>query len=595
MRFFSVTALLTTVFFAIWCITVFVIFRFEQPVLAQFGYTLFAGFSAAAYLVKSTKLKQAFACISLASMVLVGSLFQLDIEVIEEVYILIPLLYVMTFPGSLFPILAAFLLLTAYIPSFSSAIFADVLEDAAELIFITIFATIMAFFQKRSRDQMKLFRKESYTDYLTGLSNRKHFLETLARCISQCEHNKQLNFALLVVDLDGFKNLNDRIGHIAGDSALKLVANRFATLANDDYRVFRTGGDEFAFICLPKEDVKPYATSLAQQIIAQSKSRYVCKEKKYTLSASIGIAIMPNDAQDSETLCSYTDLAMYKAKREGKNTYYFYQPSLSESATRRYTLETDLKSAIQNGQMSLYYQPKVCAKNSVIMSAEALLRWHHPSLGFISPCEFIPIAEQTGQIIAIGNWVIKEASMQALKWQQVAHFERIAVNVSAIQLAQDDFIEQTLATLNETGCPPSLIEIEQTESALMDNMQENIQVLSALKQAGFTLSLDDFGTAYSSLSQLSQLPIDVLKIDKSFVDNCATCERAHMVVKTIIQLANNLGMHTIAEGVETQAQLDVLNSEGCYMYQGYYFAKPLPQNEFEQMLESQSLARVGTH
>lgn len=578
--------LLVSTFLICWGGVNYVLLNFEQPMLAKCGYVLFGLFSIFSFFLSDTLsgLKKLCAVLSFLCVFLVGLVYPLDIEVIEEVYIFIPLLYVMSFPGSLKPILSSFALLSAYMSSLDAAELADIIEDGAELVVITSFSAIMAYFHKKAHTQMVVFREDSYTDYLTGLWNRKKFLETLKKCIDQVRVSPTLNFALLIVDLDGFKKVNDQQGHVVGDSALKLVSDRLNKLVNKDNAVFRIGGDEFAFVCFPQKNVESIAKNLAEEIIKTGESSYILNHKKYALTASVGIALMPEDAKDSETLCSNADLAMYKSKSTGKNNYTFYESSLSEKALRRYTLETDLKSAIKNEALSLHYQPKVCAKTSQIVSAEALIRWQHPTLGFISPVEFIPIAEQTGVIIQLGDWVIKEASKQAVKWCEVEGFEKVAVNVSAVQLCQDDFVEHVLKILESTVCDPKKIEIEQTESTLMENTKDNVKVLRQLKEHGFTLSLDDFGTAYSSLSQLSQLPIDVLKIDKSFVDHCATSDKAHMVVKTIIQLANNLNMETIAEGVEEQSQLDVLISEGCYTYQGYLFSKPLTQASFEEQL-----------
>lgn len=541
------------------------------------------------YFSKQHNLKKYCAIISVALITFIGLYFPLDIEEIEELYVFIPILYLFIFPGSLWPIAIALLLTTAYLPSLATTESADFFEDFLELIVICSFATIMVFFQQKSLRQMRFFRLESYTDYLTRLPNRKMFRKQLEEqeALSNTSENK-LNFSLLMVDLDGFKKINDQLGHLAGDKILIMVAARLEKLTTDNIKVFRLGGDDFAFIVnstTKNENLDQTVQTLSKEILQQANTAYKIEHRNYLITSSIGISNYPTDADNLESLCTNADAAMYKAKSNGKNTVFFYEMSLMKNTLRRYELEHDLKSAITNNEMYLLFQPKVDIKTGEVLSAEALLRWQHPKHGFVSPAEFIPIAEESQSIIEIGQWVMKTTCENIVQWKKKYTFNRIAVNVSAVQLAQANFVESLQQLLQQTHCQPDWLEIEQTESWIMDNPEDNIRVLNELKTLGVYLSLDDFGTAYSSLSQIGLLPLDVLKIDKSFIDHCVTKTQDHMIVRTIIQLGHNLNMKVIAEGVEDEEQRALLLEEGCDEYQGYLFSKPVSPELFVEKLK----------
>ena len=550
------------------------------------------------YLGISTRYRHLTTVSSLILFVAGGLIFPKDIEAIEEMYLLIPLLYLFVLPGTFWPILIAFALLTAYFPSFAVHEFSDWLEDAIELIAISSFATTMTYFQQKSLKQMQHFKIDSYTDYLTGLHNRKNFIKQMEALLLRCNNEKMAGFSLLTIDLDGFKKINDQLGHLAGDQVLKQVAIRLEKMTDSAVIVFRTGGDEFAFLITLEDSSKKHSagnsisqiltdesTMLANQVIKLSEQAYVVSNKHFNISASIGITLYPDDASDVETLYSNADLAMYQAKALGKNCFYFYDDNLIKKSARHYELEDSLKTAIANNELHLLYQPKVCLENGKIISAEALLRWVHPTYGMISPMEFIPIAENNLTIMPIGRWVLEQVCQQVVKWQKYPELESIAANVSSAQLTDVNFVKSVKSILTNSECPGQLLEIEQTESWLMDDLNNNVETLKQLKQLGITLSLDDFGTAYSSLSQLGRLPLDVLKIDKSFIDNCVHNHNDHMIVRTIIQLGHNLGMKIVAEGVEYEAQRALLESEGCDAFQGYLFSKPVSASEFELLLE----------
>ena len=573
------------------CLSLIVLTAFIELEHSAMGSTLtiiFVTCVCVSYFIPNDKAKRYIAIFSVMLIVFTGLYFPLDIEEIEELYIFIPILYLFIFPGSLWPIVISLLLTTAYLPSLATTEFSDFIEDTLELVIICSFASIMVYFQQKSLRQMKFFRHESFTDYLTRLPNRKMFLKQLAiqeELVNAADDNA--NFSLLIVDLDGFKKINDQLGHLAGDNLLRMVASRLEQLTSDNVKTYRLGGDEFAFVVNSTteiESLKEVTQLLTQQVLQLSNAPYKLEHRSYVITASIGISNYPADADNLETLCTNADVAMYKAKNSGKNTAFFYEMSLMRDTLRRYELEHDLESAIANNEMYLLFQPKVDLVSGDVVSAEALLRWQHPKHGFVSPAEFIPIAEESNSIIEIGDWVIRSTCENIVQWKKNYNFSRIAVNVSAVQLAQGNFIKRLQLILQETQCQPDWLELEQTESWIMDHPEENIRVLKQLKALGVYLSLDDFGTAYSSLSQIGRLPLDVLKIDKSFIDNCVKKTEDHMIVRTIIQLGHNLNMKVIAEGVEDEAQRDLLISEGCDEYQGYLFSKPAPVDDFLKTL-----------
>lgn len=522
------------------------------------------------------------ALISAAILIASGFIFISDIEEIEEMYIFIPFLYLLILPGTFWPIIIAFLLLSAYLPSLETSELADVIEDGLELVVIASFATIMTYFQQSSLKSMRRFRNESYTDDLTRLPNHKKIkkqMENLKR--------KAHPFALIIIDLDSFKAINDQLGHLAGDEFLCMVAKRLKKMTEENTKPYRLWGDEFAFIISDKVNLQQQISNVVTKISENVKQPYLLKNKKYYISACVGISRFPDDSESIETLCSYADLAMYQSKTQGKNSSSYFDEKLIATIARRNELEADLKSAIKKQQLFLLYQPKIDMLSGKIVSAEALIRWLHPKHGLVSPFEFIPIAEQSSAIIAIGNWVLEETCTKMTEWKKQFSISNIAVNVSSIQLVEHNFVDSVQQILEKTHCKAEWLEIEQTESWLMNDQKNNVYVLNQLKKLGISLALDDFGTEYSSLSQIARLPLDVLKIDKCFIDNCVTNQNDHMVVRTIIQLGKNLGMKIVAEGVEHESQRLLLASEHCEYYQGYLFSKPVPAEEFEALLNAQ--------
>ena len=581
-------------------LSAYLLLSVPQVSVAKIAYSISLGLAIAAFLVNHSRFKNSLSSVSVLILLFVGLYYPVDLEEIEELYILLPFIYLSVHPGSFYPIAISVLLTSAYFPSIDAHELSDVIEDIIELVVITSFATVMVYFQQKSLQQMHHFRSESYTDYLTRLPNRKKFMEHMYELKSETTLGElQHHFALLIVDLDGFKKINDQLGHIYGDQVLRMVADRLAKLVSRHCYAYRIGGDEFAFILdEPPELLQSKAEALAQKVLTLCQQPYTLLNKHYTVTASIGIAAYPIDASEIEILCSNADMAMYRAKYAGKNSFSFYDNQLMEELVKRHELENDLKQAISNNELFLLYQPKVCLATGKFNSAEALIRWRHPKYGLINPAEFINIAEESNSIIEIGLWVMSTACHQLMLWREQYDFRCIAVNVSSVQLQQTSFSHDVLSILTDLKCPAECLEIEQTESWIMDNPALNIAVLSKLKKIGVRLSLDDFGTAYSSLSQIGRLPLDILKIDKSFIDHCVEKQNDHMIVRTIIQLGHNLGMKIVAEGVETDAQRQLLQQEGCDEYQGYLFAKPLSAEEFENKLIQQLailILLINTH
>ncbi len=536
---------------------------------------------------RTTKYKKSQLVISLVMIIAGGFLFPADIEQIEEMYLIIPLLYLFILPGTFWPIVIAFLLISAYIPSFEKTEFWDFIEDSMELFAITSFATIMTYFQQKSFRQMKHYEKESNTDFLTRLPNRKQFVTDMEELKCQCKYKNIDQFSLVMIDLDGFKKVNDQFGHKHGDELLILVAKRLIGLEHTKAKPYRLGGDEFAFLIEETQGLE-VTRKLTQDIIDFFKDPYVI-DIPHFISSSIGVAVFPDDAKDIDTLYRNADLAMYNSKNSGKNGVFFYDNTIMEKTIRKYEIEDGLKFAIEREEMSIYYQPKVFLENNDVHSAEALLRWNHPKLGAIAPNEFIPIAEESDLIIPLGEWVLENVCKQIVQWQENSYVRSVAVNVSPVQLADPDFIEVIATILQKTGCRGEWLEIEQTESWVMENPDKNVDILNRLKSLGVTLSLDDFGTAYSSLSQIRRLPMDSIKIDKSFIDHCVHNRQDHMLVRTIIQLGHNLGMSIIAEGVETNDQRELLNYEKCDYYQGFYYSEAITPTKIESIFKEIAL------
>ena len=421
----------------------------------------------------------------------------------------------------------------------------------------------------------------AFNDTLTGLPNRTMFKQALEQYFRASEAKSSL-FALHCLDLDQFKVINDTLGHPAGDALLVEVAQRVQHAARGHF-VARLGGDEFVILQAVGDD-RDEIDRLARSILGEITRPLTLDGNEVLPSTSIGIAIAPQDG-DGGTLFRSADLALYRAKEAGRGTYAFFEQSLNERAQHRRQLESDLRLALERGEFELHYQPLFDLEHNRICSFEALLRWHHPTRGLVSPVEFVPVAEDTGLIVPIGAWVIREAAQQAARWPEHV---RVAVNVSAVQFHRGSLNDTILRALADSGLLPNRLEVEITESIFLEGGEATLRLLHSLRSLGVRIALDDFGTGYSSLSYLQSFPFDKLKIDRSFIQNLLTREGASAIVHAITELANALGIETTAEGVEETAQLMELRAHGCSSVQGYLFSEPMTALDVDRLFSERS-------
>jgi len=451
--------------------------------------------------------------------------------------------------------------------------------------------------RKKTEEEIRFI---AYHDVVTGLPNRKSFYMRLEDKLLQ-SHSRdgdkrrivRHKWALFFLDVDRFKYVNDTLGHDAGDELLKLMGARIQScLRKSDY-VFRLGGDEFTVILndlINDTDIIKVVQKIREKV-AQPCS---IKDHELYTAISIGISIYPDDGEDVERLVKNADMAMYAAK-EGGQGYRFFTEEMNRKALERMVLESSLRNALQNNQFVIYYQPMVDDRQRVI-GMEALLRWHHPELGLISPSRFIPLAEETGAIVPIGKWVLHSACKQARKWHEMSHSKfYVAVNLSTRQFNEPDLVEIIEQVLEAADLPPDYLKLEITESSIMENPDQAIAKMKILRAKGIHFSIDDFGTGYSSLSYLKRFPIDTLKIDRSFVIDSTTNKDDQEIIKTIISMAKNLNLNAVAEGVETKEQQEFLIHQGCHMMQGYYFGRPMPADKFEEMLQTKDITYEGNN
>ncbi len=404
-------------------------------------------------------------------------------------------------------------------------------------------------------------------DSLTGLPNRVQFNRWLEQEISIAD-SRSHKLALVAIDLDGFKEINDSHGHAMGDEVLQSIAMGLSECLKDDEIVSRLGGDEFAVAKLCKDEAD--LTNLVDRL-GGCFSKRQGNDTAAFVSASLGIALYPDDASDRDTLISNADLAMYRAKRSLSEHICYYESGMDEHARHRRQLATDLKQAVALNQLQLLYQPQVKLSDAGISGYEALLRWHHPRLGMVSPLDFIPVAEESGEIIAIGAWVLKTACLEAVRWDKGA---KIAVNLSPIQLLRSDLPELVMQTLLETGLPADRLELEITESVIIADKHGALQSLRKIKAMGVSIAIDDFGTGYSSLDTLHSFPFDKIKIDKSFLANAVDRPQTRAIINAVLALGKSLNIPVLAEGVETESQIDLLIAGGCDEAQGYFYGRP---------------------
>ena len=450
-------------------------------------------------------------------------------------------------------------------------------DDEGEIThFVAVFHDISE--MKLQQEQIK---HQAYHDALTGLPNRLLARDRLTMAIANAKRNR-CRLAVFFLDLDNFKNVNDSLGHATGDLLLQKVAKRLQHLLREEDTVARLGGDEF-LILVTNIQSNTEITALSNRLLAGFRKPIIAENHELFVTISIGIAFYPEDGTDEGTLIKNADVAMYQSKSRGKNKHHFFTSELSEHAARRFQLETELRQALDRNEFTLHFQPQVEPKNNQVTGVEALVRWIKQDGTLVSPIDFIPLAEETGLIIPIGKFVLKESCKAIMTLHEKGYSQMsIAVNLSPLQFRQNDIVECVLNTLKNAGVSPSHLELEITESTMMTDLEDSVIKLNILRKNGISIAIDDFGTGYSSLYYLKTFPISTLKIDRSFIKDITSDNNNAQIVETIVLMAKNLELDVVAEGVETKEQLEMMNSYGCDMVQGYYYSRPLP---LDQLLE----------
>jgi diguanylate cyclase (GGDEF)-like protein/PAS domain S-box-containing protein len=422
-------------------------------------------------------------------------------------------------------------------------------------------------------------------DFLTGMPNRMLLNDRVNQAIAWAQrHAKKV--AVLFLDLDGFKHINDSLGHATGDKLLQSVAKRLVECVRGSDTVSRQGGDEFV-VLLTEVGLSEDAAITARRMLQTVAQAHSVDQHDLHVTTSIGVSVFPDDGQDAETLIKNADTAMYQAKENGRQSYQFFKPAMNVRAVERQSIEESLRRALEREEFLVQYQPKVNLKTLEITGAEALIRWKHPVRGMVPPSDFIPIAEDCGLIVPIGNWVLREACKQARTWMDAGlPLATMAVNISAMEFRDEDFLDGVFRILRETGLDPAALELELTESVLMKRAESTQSILKILRGSGIQLAVDDFGTGYSSLSYLRKFPIDALKIDQSFIRQITTAPDETTIVTAVISMGRSLKLRVVAEGVETLEELTFLQAHQCEEAQGYYFSRPVLPERFAQLLKS---------
>ena len=422
-------------------------------------------------------------------------------------------------------------------------------------------------------------------DFLTGLPNRMLLNDRVGQAIVAAQrHMKKV--AVLFLDLDGFKHINDSLGHAIGDKLLQSVAKRLANCVRGPDTISRQGGDEFV-VLLSEVERSEDAAITARRMLKDVAEAHSIDLQDLHVTTSIGVSVFPDDGLDAETLVKNADTAMYQAKENGRQSYQFFKPAMNTRAVERQFIEESLRRALERQEFALHYQPKISLSTGEITGAEALIRWTHPIRGPVSPAQFIPVAEDCGLILPIGNWVLREACKQARAWMDAGlPLGTMAVNISAMEFRDENFLEGIFAILKDTGLDPRFLELELTESVLMKHAESTESILKSLRAKGVQLAVDDFGTGYSSLSYLKKFPLDALKIDQSFVRQITTAPDETTIVTAIISMGRSLKLRVVAEGVETHDELAFLQDHQCDEAQGYYFSRPVLPQQFAQLLKT---------
>jgi diguanylate cyclase (GGDEF)-like protein/PAS domain S-box-containing protein len=444
---------------------------------------------------------------------------------------------------------------------------------------------------ERKKAQIEMY-KLAHHDMLTGLPNRV-LLEDRLQQAKALAHRINSRFAVLYLDLDRFKMINDTLGHSVGDELLRLVADRLTHILRETDTVARIGGDEFIILLSSvndHRDVSALANKILQTLIVPFKLR----DHELFITSSLGISMFPDDARDTEDIVKKADIAMYHAKAMGRNNVQFYNNDMDQNASRRFVISNSLRRGLEQNEFRVYYQPKVDVASGRIVAMEALVRWEHPELGLLSPVEFIQLAEETGLIMQLGEWVLRESCIQNMKWQSEGIMDlRVAVNLSGYQLQHTALLATIRTVLKETGMSPDHLELEITESVIMQNADFAVSVLSVISDLGIHISIDDFGTGYSSLAHLKRFSVNTLKIDKSFVRDVDLSSTDAAIATAIIAMGNSLNLNVIAEGVETQSQYDFLKINNCDQVQGFLFCRPLPPEELIELLRKNQSKKLN--
>jgi diguanylate cyclase (GGDEF)-like protein len=420
---------------------------------------------------------------------------------------------------------------------------------------------------------------------LTDLPNRMLLNDRVNQAIILAERHRK-KVAVLFLDLDGFKHINDSLGHPTGDKLLQSVAKRLVACVRGSDTVSRQGGDEFV-VLLSEEEHSEDAAVAARRMLQAVAEAHSIDQRDLHVTASIGVSIYPDDGMDAETLIKNADTAMYQAKENGRQSYQFFKPAMNVRAVERQSIEESLRRALERREFRLLYQPKINLRTGEIAGAEALIRWTHPTRGLVPPAEFIPVAEDCGLILPIGKWILREACQQARAWLDAGlPLGTMAVNISAIEFRDENFLDGVFAILKDTGLGPRFLELELTESVLMKHPESTASILKTLRARGVQVAVDDFGTGYSSLSYLRKFSIDSLKIDQSFVRQITTVPDETTIVTAVISMGRNLKLRVVAEGVETQEEMAFLQAHQCDEAQGYYFSRPVLPHQFAKLLET---------
>jgi diguanylate cyclase (GGDEF)-like protein len=427
----------------------------------------------------------------------------------------------------------------------------------------------------------------AYHDGLTGLPNRSMFSKLLSQSISEA-HRYGRHLAVAFLDLDRFKQINDTLGHEAGDQLLQEVATRLKGCVRESDTVARLGGDEFV-VLLPQMEDEKHAALVAQKILAAAAKPFTLVGQEFRVTASIGISTYPQDGLDEQTLTKNADIAMYQAKAEGRNNFQFYSDKINANSLERLALESSLRHALERNEFRLHYQAKRDIASGKITGMEALLRWQHPDLGIVAPMQFIPVAEETGLIVPIGKWVLKTVCLQSVAWRnQGLPPLSIAVNLTPRQFCDEQLLSDITLILAETGMDPRLLEIEMTESLMIHDVENTLRILTRLKALGLRIAVDDFGSGYSSLAMLQRFPLDTIKIDRSLMRDIVGTAEDTGLADAIIAMGKSLSLTVVAQGVETREQAEHLRLHACDELQGFYFKRPLPVDEFTQLLRDQA-------